>query len=285
MGFQSYNKNLLKSISRNFRDARKTCSSNSIHDFRVGVKRLRSLVGVLSNIDGSLEVKENERKFKPIYKAAGKVRDIQVTEALILKRIVENNANISEYYNFLRLTETTAKKNFANVSKNKSAAIFTSLVNVFSKKLSTFTPEFLRRHVGRSVHASLLRVAARKEMNSLPKGELHSLRIDAKDARYRVHVLASIQKNNGDLIPVDNWLREIHRAIGIWHDMAVAKEKLEAFLLNQAAKPLYSPKAYDDLKADLNRQAEESYHKFLSVWSDKNGILEHAIEQLQKFNV
>ncbi|MGH8015235.1 MAG: CHAD domain-containing protein [Candidatus Zixiibacteriota bacterium] len=285
MGFENYHKNLIKEICGNFREARKSCSTRSIHDFRVGIKRLRSLLELLSIIDGGLNEKKHEQKLRPLFKSAGKVRELQVTAELIRNWLKDSGDEVSEYYNYLKLNEDAAKRKFVNISKSGKTSIFPSLSKIILKKVSGISADYLKRFIGRSTSAALLRIDLKKRIPSLPLGELHNLRIEAKDARYRLQALSAIQSESDVFKKADDWLRGVHRAIGQWHDMIIAQGKLDSFLANDAVKPLYSPEAYEHLKKALNSRGKDSYRVFLSVWNDKENALGSVIEQLEKYNI
>lgn len=285
MGLDSYKNNLISNICKNFGSAQATCSSGSIHDFRVGIKRLRALINVFADINGGFKVKQYERRIRPIFKAAGGVRDLQVTEDLIWSWAVNSSTQVSEYYNHLKEKEIKAKEKFFRVSRGNKTEIFSELSGAISNELAGLDQQYIERHVGRATAASLLRIADKKKSGPLPFEELHKLRIEAKEARYRLQTLSAIQNENGLLKETDNWLRDIHRAIGLWHDMVVAQEKLDAFLKNEAVTPLFWPPAYDELMNELKRRAEESYQQFIESWEDTENVLSKSIEQLQRYSV
>ncbi len=285
MQFNIYKNSLVESINGNLKEAQRSFSSAAIHDLRVAIKRLRSLFYILTEIDGSFKKKELERIVRRLFKAAGRVRDLQVAEKIVRDCAGNTSMEVSEYYNYLKDKESTARQRFLAIAKNFSKKSLTHLSGRITNGFNGIPPNHLERAIGRNAAAALLRVASRKNLKPLPFEELHELRIVAKDARYRIQVLSMIKQEKELLKDADIWLRSMHQMIGRWHDLVVAGNNLNEFLLKGAISPVYSPDSYLALSNEFEKRADEAYRQFAEIWSDKQGVLKKSIGLLQDYNI
>jgi len=285
MQFLNYKDRLIKSISDNLVEARRSCSTASVHDLRVGIKRLRSLLHLLTEIDIWFEQRHFEHSFRRLFKAAGRVRDLHVAEELIWKWAAGTTWEVSEYYNFLKDKEVIARQSFLAVCKNFRMRTISDISAAISSHTRGIPQSQFERVVGRNTADTLLKIASHKTGGPVPLEELHSLRIETKDARYRIQVLDVINNQKDYLKKTDAWLRSLHQSIGFWHDTIAAATKLHSFLSNDVVQPVYSPASYESLAAELQKRADEAHTRFIELWRDKENILNKSIEQLQVKNI
>jgi CHAD domain-containing protein len=188
---------------------------------------------------------------------------------------------INEYYNYLKEKETVARKKFLRVVSRFDDTTLTNLAAKIAKRLKLIKPNLIEQAAGQNAARSLMRVVARKSVDPLSVEELHSLRMDSKDARYRIQVLSALYHENEVLKHTDSRLRTVHQSIGNWHDYILASEKLESFLTADALLPLYSENSYLELKSYFNQEAGEHFKLFHKNWNDIDTVLSRAIEQIQ----
>lgn len=283
--FLDYKDRLIKSISDNFRESVRSGSTASVHDLRVGIKRLRSLLQILADYDAWFKEQNFAGTFRRLFKAAGRVRDLHVAEELFWKWASGNSQNVSEYYNFLKNKEISARQRYLATAKNFNTGKFGELSREISRRFQHYVPRYLEQAVGRNSAGALLRIAVRKTGSPLGQDELHALRIAAKDARYRLLVLSEMGNANNFMKDTDSWLRSLHQAIGLWHDTIIAASRLHSFLSSEAVYPLFSPASYEALALELQKQQDEAHSRITEVWRDQGGVLKKSIELLQPYNV
>ena len=93
-----YGERLLEQYDRNagailsgFNEAMATSSPESFHRLRVGAKRMRALFSVTESIDPAFPARRWHRRLRPLFRAAGFVRDLQV-QIDLTSRIAEANS-------------------------------------------------------------------------------------------------------------------------------------------------------------------------------------------------
>jgi len=100
MAIVNYVSKLTGNIRKNLDESIRSGSTGSVHDLRVAMKRLRSLLQMLTGVQTWFEEDDYSRRFRRLFKAAGRVRDMHVAQELVWKWAAASDREVSEYFNF-----------------------------------------------------------------------------------------------------------------------------------------------------------------------------------------
>ena len=91
-----YRSKLVGEINKDLRIILARPEEESVHDFRVGVKRLTALYYFLSRIDTNLKSKQILKPYRSLFKSIGNIRDAHIAMHLVqgLDEIKTADANI-----------------------------------------------------------------------------------------------------------------------------------------------------------------------------------------------
>lgn len=279
--FSTYSSTLLKEIRENLEKATDTHSCTAVHKLRVKIKRLRSLANVLADFNSQLIDTSLDESLKKLFKSAGRLRELHVSEDLLRKCSSNFSIAVYEYYNFLKEKELVSRRKFSDSGRKFEKEFLNKLEKVFSDLFEQVSPVEIETIVGQNCLRTLLKLASRKTGEPLATDKLHSLRIEAKDARYRIHMLLLLRSDLFVLAEVDIWLRTVHQAIGLWHDFTVADLKLDKFLSEDALLSGNSSSPYAILAEHYSELADEAMRTFNDAWTDRDGTLNKSIQILR----
>jgi CHAD domain-containing protein len=78
-----YRSKLVRKINKDLRIILARPEEETVHDFRVGVKRLTALYYFLNRIDSDLKAKRILKPYRSLFKSIGKIRDAHIAVQLI----------------------------------------------------------------------------------------------------------------------------------------------------------------------------------------------------------
>ena len=78
-----YRSKLIREINKDLRIILQKPEEDPVHDFRVGVKRLRALYSFLNEINADVRVKEILKPCRLLFKSIGNIRDGHIAEYLV----------------------------------------------------------------------------------------------------------------------------------------------------------------------------------------------------------
>lgn len=98
----NYTRSLLVQISSDIEKVTSTFDMEEIHDLRVGIKRLRSLLLLLTRLDPEINAKENGLVFKSLFKKIGRIRDVQIPLQIVSNLNDQSDLNLKSVIKQLR---------------------------------------------------------------------------------------------------------------------------------------------------------------------------------------
>lgn len=242
---------------------------DAVHDFRVAVKRLWALVDVLEWVDSRFPGRGLLRPVRRLFQACGPLRDVQVQQELVRTSTDGLLPGLSEYYNHLKQRERQARRKFERKARGKPilpigpsrGAVEPFLAEIPENILLFRMEQYLSDAVGQLVNESRLDPSDAKA--------LHKIRIETKRTRYALEVLAVCRPDvSGGLLKALNMaLREVHRALGVWHDSDVALASLHDFRAGYEHRELFNPPAYAEFAERLKRARAEALNAFRERWA------------------
>ncbi len=78
---ERYRGGLIRGLNRNLKVILQAPDETAIHDFRVGIKRVTALYEFLQAVDPEFDAAGALARYRGLFKAGGRVRDLQVTHA------------------------------------------------------------------------------------------------------------------------------------------------------------------------------------------------------------
>ena len=207
-------------VNKHAREIEKDFNEETIHLFRVDIKKLRAFLRMLR-----LEAEEpHELKFpavfKKMYSLAGKIRDRQ----LLLKRLEETKKISGDR---LHKTISSFKQELEELTKKKD--------EILSKKEVEEIEEKIKKHIPAKVHATLIKKFFLQKSGVIKEiiakadkkdKELHSLRKNLKDIIYVISIFRVKFKTAFHILPWDRAelkkAEDLSHTLGLFNDSYIA---------------------------------------------------------------
>ena len=123
-------------FNKNYVDAVKLASADSIHDLRVSYKRLNALVSLL-NFDNSsnYRIRKNFKHLKRVFKAAASLRDFQVLEDLIVHYQQYKDLQLGKISAYIKKLKEESLKEFLSNAKDFNSLAISRLFGIIENHL------------------------------------------------------------------------------------------------------------------------------------------------------
>jgi CHAD domain-containing protein len=249
-----------------------------LHDFRVAVRRTRSLLGQIRRVFSEDAVEHFSTEFTWLGRLTGPPRDIDVLVLALRQRAGDLSAADLE-----ALTAALGR-----VHQQEHDRLVQALDSDRYRTLLTQWRSFLERPVAAesdasNARASLAAVVSRRAWklsrriardgeaidDRTPAEQVHRLRIDAKKLRYLIDVTPAFY-DSSDLACVLDALKKLQRVVGDFHDADVQEQRLL-----ECGRALPSP-APASLLMTLGRLAEQCRQR-------REGLRRDVVERLTRF--
>jgi CHAD domain-containing protein len=271
--FLAYARTQLDCIQTNFAPASVFCQIEAIHDMRVGLKRVAVVYSLLAWMDPDFEAVRFRTHFGRLFRAAGKVRNLQVVQSLIQDFSRNNSNNLSEYWNYLKIREIKMCQKFKSLCNAFDVHTFTEAESEIAASLNGLNDSLLVFHTGRKIASLLNDIAEIMKSSQSRDSDLHAVRILTKTTRYTIEILQTQFPDHTELQQMNAALKNLHQALGLWHDRQVAVEALHYFLSHEAQTPLFEISAYNRFRNKMTKQHHQALLDFESGWKDSQEIL------------
>jgi len=259
-------------------------ASDTVHDLRVSIRRLRALVTLFNDISPKLKPKAFNRALRRLLRPYGSLRDQYVQMNILKESVSQDEQFLNPYLN--RLNKKVSK--LENILKKRIKTIDLSGVEDLLGKLTNLDKIQIPKNrkprgvvekaipffVSRSILQKFL-IACFAYLplvtNEELKQDFHKLRVAVKKLRYKVEILQPLlsQDFSEEAISI---FRQIQDAMGETHDRDVAMDDVASFFKKKDAKVLESP----EYKKWLENMCAER-HKFYKRSLD-------LLKQLEKVN-
>ncbi len=263
----NFTRKRLANIERHFEDSSIHCGIKSIHDLRVEIKRLRAILTLVNCIKPDYKSAKYYRKVRPLFKEAGKVRDIHVQMLTIRDAMSEHNLELSEYYNTLKFRESGLRSDYLNFCDDFTTATFDTIIDSlrgFSGRSGSNDPD---QDLKNCFQERLNEIVSLKGQAYLTPAEYHKIRIRTKTARYILEVLRECFSDEQRYLDLNEGLKAIHQVLGLWHDKEVGILMLQEFLENETTGALFDNSSYQRYINILKNEKIDSLGSFENRWS------------------
>ena len=260
---------LLDTMEKNENGMRQDIDSEFLHDFRVAVRRTRSLLGQIRNVLPKQRVARFKKDFAWLGEVTGPTRDMDVYllmfdayKSSLPAKMREDLIPLYEYLHRHKLTEhnrlikalDTVRyrklmqdwKNFLMAGPPKHSTLADanhSIINVASKHIW---------NVYRRVHKQGDLIKA-----DSPASSLHELRKTCKKLRYLNEFFQHLYPENKIQKLINN-LKDLQDNLGEFQDLQIQQESLRKFMLNMEQETGITPETSNAMEILVGKLAKRS---------------------------
>ncbi len=215
-----------------------------LHDYRVSLRRIRSVVSLFKGVFSDQQTAELKRVFSDLMAPTGRLRDLDVylLEKDMYLSLVPENLHAGVQAMFDRFERERAKE-LSRLSRHLRSAAYETTMTDLAQKFSS--PENLLP--GPSAERGAYSYAcaliwkryrktcklARSISDETPDQTVHDLRIDCKKLRYLMEFFGPLF-NAKDFKTILKPLKKLQDNLGLFNDYSVQQEALLAFVTDQS---------------------------------------------------
>ncbi len=223
--------NLFKAVSTDDREA--------YHDLRVSIKRLRALLKILlPAVKKKKTIKSIIRQTTTVFKAAGKVRDMQVCEDLAGEYENLTGINLQPFRDYLGTAISDSKVKFRTLIPADLRKLFGVHAKKMGKKINAIQGSSLRLLTGNFIESRLRKIT--KRSNEYSAVNLHRQRKNLKELRFTFEMLNETDSVSASAIisitELTAKIKTMEDLLGTWHDYAELKKAAGKFVKKSVMK-------------------------------------------------
>ena len=241
-------------------------SSSAIHDMRVALKRIRTYFRFINAIDPDFDAEPAFASARRLFRAAGRVRNLQVIEAKVYEASKSGTLELSEYYNWLKEAELGEAERFERACGRFRKRSLTAAWKPIAAGLEMLGDRRVGIRMAGRLTASIKEVREERTMRRDVR-RLHFLRIRTKEARYTLEILQECGLTGDEGAVLNDRLKEVHQPLGRWHDEEVVLESLRDFKKRRGPGPLYSAKSFIEFSRQIRARKAEDLAAFEAAWA------------------
>ncbi|HSG68535.1 MAG TPA: CHAD domain-containing protein [Bacteroidales bacterium] len=247
-------------VEENLTAAKDPGNTEAIHDFRTSVKRIRVVARLTDRItDGAFDRTQGLRELNRLYKASGKLRDIQVTKYL-LDNLHEHDLDpIAVVFNRRELKQRGKFELALEAFPWASLDQFEQMLSIAMKGYSMSQAE----SSAISLLEDFMHDISMLYHESRNEKRLHKVRTRLKDINYLSNIF-------DEQLPVEDYLhisperlRELGEMAGLWHDHYNLESILEKYIIKD--NNILHREALQEIKFRLKEKKEELYQEYCCI--------------------
>jgi CHAD domain-containing protein len=241
-------------------------STGAIHDTRVGLKRLRTFFDLVGSIGPGFGADEAFAPALKLFRAAGRVRNLQVLEAKVREASKAESLELSEYYNWLKEDERREVRRFGRACRRFDRDFFATAWTQMAAQLEgPAAPRVGKRAADRFL--GLIKEIRKERSMRRDIRRLHFLRTRTKGARYTLEIIQECGLTGDEGALLNDRLRDVHQSLGRWHDEEIVLESLREFRKRRRPGPLASFKSYLEFSRLTKTHKAEALACFETAWA------------------
>lgn len=268
--------NYFGKFKKNACDVKKNADPDAVHDLRVSIRRLKSLVYIFEEMTDGLKLKPFKKEMKIVMKPFGRLRDMHVQEELV-KKSMQNKTNhnfLSPFFHQLDVKiqkeedaqeDHIRKFSFDHTEKLISGILSRKSITLPRKKKYTKIAERgLSYPVTRYVlQESLMKCFAYFPIVKNPRceHEYHRLRVNIKKMRYKLEILGELVQKEMPPEGIELF-KKIQDDMGDAHDIDVACSDVNHFF-QEYDPEVFHTKEYNSWYKSIRTQRETLYRSSL----------------------
>ena len=273
--FEKYYSAQTEKILTYYNLANKLCDVEGIHEMRVEIKRLRAFFNLAEWINPDFKKKKNFSKIRNLFKSAGRVRDIHVQQELTIAWMKKADLEISEYYNYLKQQELKKQSQFSKACNRFRTDEFEKNWHIIRDSLNILPENYIQFKSDERLHFLLENLIHYREKTGFIGDDYHKIRILSKETRYTLEILQTCYPEISKFDVLNSKLRDLHRALGKWHDIEVGLFSIKDFIENYSAQSFFNRNSYDQFIQNLEQDKKKWLSKFEEHWKEFNEFLNH----------
>ena len=224
-------------------------TADTFHELRVEIKKLNALFHLIDYCSKEFKAKKTFKPFKLIFRQAGKIRELQIEEAILKKHFSFNT--VKEYRNHLKKLRIKEQEYFFSITNN-------NFIKGLKKKYRIIIPLLTKANKKKTANYMSIKKAKIKKLlhqKALKTKQVHALRKRLKEYQYNQKSLnLEPPKNpisNKDVLP---------ELLGKWHDYQVIIRHLKKAIDSGEINPKESSQL-KNIKAALISKREKLFNK------------------------
>ena len=221
-----YLKNRRDAINSILEKPKRLYATATFHKLRVEIKKLNAFFDLIKFCSKDFKQKKTFKPFKLIFNHAGKVRELQVEEAM-LKKYFRNNA-LPGYRNTLQKLQLKEKNDYFSVVNKK----LESKLKKRYTEIALFVALLDEKKINNYMQKKQNKIEKLLSQESLRTPQVHALRKQLKKFNYNRRSL-NLENQKKSLINKD----VLQDLLGNWHDCQVViqhlKKSMSAIGINQ----------------------------------------------------
>lgn len=219
---------------------------DTFHSIRVEIKKVNALVNLAKFCSRKFKQKKTFKPFKIIFRQAGKVRELQLEEALLQEHYGRNFA--IEYRNNLKQNITEDTKTFFLII----TPYFIKKLQKKFKKIKSSIYKISKKRINQLSKKKRNQIKKLLRQNVLKKKQIHTLRKKLQEYQYNIKSLNRTKKKKHLAIK-----RKLPELLGEWHDYSKVVQHLKKAINSQ----------------EINQEERKQLQNSMAAFSRKSRIL------------
>jgi CHAD domain-containing protein len=220
---KSFRKCFIQSTSRrNFDD---------IHDYRVALKRLQTLVNFIKRIPGGENLKRSYKinNLGLAFRSGGILREMQINRILLARFELASGMKYSKFRSYMRFKERHALADLRKAREKFSASKLKKFENKVKLAIRGIPEALFFKYIDEFI---VKKIAQIKELvkDQNVESTLHRIRKHTKSIKYLLEMSRTDTRRYGDLKFEVDKITELEDLIGNWHDQLIFKIYLEKYI-------------------------------------------------------
>ena len=250
-------------MGRNFRLAVSRHDPDGVHDYRVCIKRFKAIFSLVESINPEFRAKKRFRRFRKLFKSSAALRDIHIQMGIAGDLGKIPGFPSEEYAAFLRSEEHAAGERFDRFVKDLNVERLRKKRKVLEGALEDSDAAAAEERACSHFRALLVDLIARVENPQRGEKEMHGIRMLAKEVHYVSEMLGGRLSAPYGTDAFIGGIKQVHQALGKWHDYEVAGAFLERFAKSSG---VISDGKRDSVREWIDEEKRKLMEAFETAW-------------------
>lgn len=221
-----------KSFSTNFELCRQKYSEKSIHDLRVSLRRINSILTILDEVFEFPRARKLKKRLSKLLKSFSELRDLQV-QILSVSALLPHFSKLEKFQNHLLIRERKMIRNISKVLRKSKIEIELKGLKSFCTTLEKLPGDLseqkrLKAQLFNHVESRFAKVLVLNQLVDPTKIEtIHRVRLGFKKFRYSVEALSTLFPTAKTKVEE---MHDFQNIMGDIHDLDVLQMMLNTFL-------------------------------------------------------
>jgi CHAD domain-containing protein len=207
-----------ESLVTNFVAAGATASADAFHDARVAIKRMRAFFTLLEWLDPAFERRPHEKALRPVFKAMGRVRDVQIQKEIAARIAREASIDLGSYLDHLTMNEAAATIDFFPLVPSFDPATVEAIRESLRASLEKLQPDISMLLATAAFRDACFDICAWAGGDTR---DLHALRTLSKRANYMLYMVRTAFPSFAPAAAIEEGIDRLQKLLGLWHDEEV----------------------------------------------------------------